>query len=390
MTMTDAPLRVLDLTDASGHYAGRLLTWLGAEVIRLEPPGGDPLRRVAPFAGDREGDCRSLSFAASNAGKKSVTIDLEAPEGRRTLVELCGGVELVVFSGSARRFDELQLAAVPAVAGPVVTALTPFGLTGPLRDWVGADLVAWAASGLLSTIGDPDRPPVVPGGSLAYVFGGQVAVAASLAAIRVRRQQGVSQLVDVSLQEAVGAIGGECAPSVFLDDLIRRRRSGNRRRTGAPFGLFEAADGYVAVLALMPDHWLALRQWIFEVTGNDAVLDPMFEGGAQSRAGDLWDVVNLFTEDLTRRLPRATLFAEGQRRGIPVTPVNEAAATAEDPQLYQRHYWVELDLDGSPVRAPGRPFSGTSLGRAGGTKVPRPGEHTDEVLATLSNPAQAK
>jgi benzylsuccinate CoA-transferase BbsE subunit len=387
--MADA-VRVLELTDATGLYAGRLLAWCGAEVIRVEPPGGDPLRRMPPFVDDRPGECRSLVFGVTQSGKKSVVLDAGTPAGRTTLLDLAARVDLVLFSGSAAHFDEVGLAAaLAAPGGPVVTAVTPFGLTGPLRHWVGSDLVAWASSGLLSTIGDPDRPPVVPGGSLSYAIAGQVAVVASLAALRARRRQGVGQLVDVSLQEAVAGIGGECAPSVFLDDLILRRRSGNRRRTGAPFGLFEAADGYVAVLALMAEHWLALRQWIFEVTGNDAVLSPIFEGGAQSRAGDLWDVVNLFTEDLTKRLPKATLFAEGQRRGIPITPVNDAAAAAEDPQLEARGYWDVADLDGRQVRVPGPPFRGPSLGPGpgGGERVPRPGEHTEEVLGTLLDAA---
>lgn len=382
--MTSDQVRVLELTDASGLYAGRLFAWLGAQVIRVEPPGGDPLRGLPPFADDRPGACRSLAFAATQAGKKSITVDLDTAPGRRTLRQLTSRVDVVLYSGTAAGFDELGLEKAQRPSSRcVVTALTPFGLTGPMRSWAGADIVAWASSGLLSTIGDPDRPPVAPGGSLAYVIGGQVAVMSSLAALRVRRRVGIGQLVDVSLQEAVAGIGGECAPSVFLDDLIMRRRSGNRRRTGAPFGLFEAADGYVAVLALMADHWIALREWIFEVTGNDAVLDPMFEGGAQSRAGDLWDVVNLFTEDLTRRLPRAFLFAEGQRRGIPITPVNDAAAAADDPQLAARGYWAELDVDGDRIRAPGPPFRGPSIGARPKGHVPGPGEHTDEILGAL-------
>jgi benzylsuccinate CoA-transferase BbsE subunit len=381
-----ASLSVLDLTDESGAHATRLLVQLGADVVRVEPIGGDALRGREPFLGDEPGTDRSLWFAYMNAGKRSVTLNLEIEGGAALLARLADEVDVVLYSGPTHRYDELKLAGLVTGRRPlVVTALTPFGLTGPMRSWCANDLIAWAMSGLLFTIGDPDRAPVAPVGELAYVLGSQSAVMGTLAAVRALRRDQIGQLVDVSLQEAVASASGECAPTMFLDDLIPRVRSGGRRWTCAPFGLFPTRDGYASVLALMPGHWLAMREWIHEATGNDAVLDPTFEGGAQSRAGDAWDVVNVFTEDLTRLYTRQELFHEGQRRGIPVAPVNDAASVAEDPQLTARGFWVDVEVDGTPVRAPGPPFRYVDEGASvpPSRRAPRAGEHNVEVYGAV-------
>lgn len=389
MTSALDSMRVIDLTDTTGVHGTRILAHLGAEVIRVEPADGDAQRAMPPFLADTAGPDRSLLFAYMNAAKKSVIIDTATPVGRSELLSLAMSAELVVFSGSARLFDELELGDL-GMAGPVVTALTPFGLTGPMRDWRSNDLVAWASSGLLVTIGDPDRAPLVPvpGNLMGCLVGGQQVLMASLAAIRTRRRSGISQVVDLSLQEAVASMGGEVAPSVFLDDLIRRARSGNRRRTGAPFGLYKTSDGYASVLALMPRHWKAMRQWIFDETGNEAVFDETLEGGAQSRSGDAWDVVNLFTEDLSIKHTAQEMFLMGQYRGIPITPCNDASAVVADPQLEERGFWMDLEVDGTIVKAPGLPFRPArwqgNERDDGPVRAPYLGEHTDEVLGQIA------
>jgi benzylsuccinate CoA-transferase BbsE subunit len=384
-----AGLRFLDLTDNLGLYGTRLLVDIGAEVIRIEPRSGDPLRQRPPFAHAQDGTQFSLYFAYYNAGKKSVALDVDCDgDDRSRFHDLAATADAILFSGQAHRFRELALADIlERGEAPVVAALTPYGLTGPRNHWLGNDLTAWAASGLGYLIGDPDRPPVAPSGELAAVLGSQFLVFATLAALRHRRVTGEGQLVDVSLQEAIVAASGECGLSVYLDDLIPRRRTSNRRRTSAPFGLFRTSDGYGSVLAIMPEHWRAMRRWIHEETDNDAVLDPMFEGGPQSRAGDLWDVVNLFTEDLTRKHTKQELFEQGQQRGIPCAPVNDSQSVVADPQLAEREFWETLLTKDRSLQGPGPAFRlDRSSGRTGHRSVPDLDQHGNELVVPAHHP----
>jgi benzylsuccinate CoA-transferase BbsE subunit/naphthyl-2-methylsuccinate CoA transferase subunit len=377
-------LRILDLTDETGVYGAKLLADIGVEVIRLEPPTGDPMRQLAPLSGEA-GGWRSLYFEYMNTSKRSVVLDLESPQGLDSFRALARGSDAVMFAGPAARYDELDLdALIEGGAGPVVTSVTPFGLTGPFRSWLGKDLVAFAAGGVANSLGDPDRAPLSPAPicRLACVLAGQNAGIATLAALRTRRRGGRSQRVDVSLHESVVAVSAEMGVSGFLDDMVSRRRRGNRRLV-APSGHFPTLDGHAAVLALTPAAWDALAAWISERTDNDAVLASIFRGGSRARVGDLGDVVTVFTEDLTRQYTKQALFEEGQRRGVSVTPVNEPALVGADPQLAERDFWTELPFGEDQVRAPGAPYRHSRTPWTA-TRAPELGEHTEQVLAELT------
>ena len=228
---------------------------------------------------------------------------------------------------------------------------------------------------------------------LAHAVASQYAVIGVLGAVRQARRTGRGQDIDISAQECIVAISGETGPLLWLDDLIMRRRVGNRRAMSAPFGHYPTQDGYVAIVAGMPTHWEAMAAWIVERTGNEGALDPSFRGGPQSRTGGARDVVNLFTEELTRTYLKQEFFEEAQRRGIPVTPVNTVASVALDPQLEERGFWARQRMpDGRDVRVPGAPFrmSATPWRRG---DAPRPGAHTSEFLGELRGwpaPAPAK
>lgn len=387
-TKTNGPFgsaRVIDLADERGVYGTKLLADLGADVIRIEPPGGDPMRQLAPFLGNQSGPERSLVFSYMNTNKRSLVADLSATSGMDILRELASTADVVFFSGLSEEYDRLELERLltdnPSL---VVAAVTPFGLTGPMRHWRGGDLIAWASGGLAFTLGDPDRPPVAPAPTahLSYILAGQYSAMASLAALRHARRTGAGQRVDVSLQESVAAVSGESGVSAFLDDGIPRVRAGSKRPLTAPLGHYPTTDGYASVLALMPNHWEALRTWILEKTGNEGVMDPALAGGPQSRAGGAWHVVNLFTEDLTKHYSRQELFEEGQRRGIAVTPVNDAMSVVSDEQLEERDFWTELDVAGESVRSPGPPYRLSRTPWQPG-RAPGVGEHTEQVMAEL-------
>ncbi len=378
-------LRILDLTDASGVYGTKLLADLGADVIRVERPGGDPLRGHPPFLEGVPGRDRSLYWHYMNTSKRSITLDLDREDGYRLFERLVDTAQIVAFSGPAWRYHELGLDEIltdhPQL---IVSAITPFGLTGPFQNWVGNDLIAWATGGLAISTGDPDRPPLAPApvAELSHILASYLTAIGTLAAVRTQRRYGRGQLVETSLQQAVLTASGEAGAAGFLDDQELRIRQGNRRPMAAPFGHYPTTDGSAAVLALMPAHWDALAAWIHEKTGLDGALDESLRGPAFARSGDLLDVASFFTEELTKLYTKQELFEEGQRRGVTITPVNDPASAVADPQLAYRKYWTTLEVDGSEVRGPGAPARFSAI-PWDPTRAPDVGEHNAEVYGEI-------
>jgi crotonobetainyl-CoA:carnitine CoA-transferase CaiB-like acyl-CoA transferase len=378
--------RVIDLTGLSGAYGTRVLAALGAEVIKVEPPAGDVVRRFAPHAPGVAEPESGLWWAYLAAGKKSVVIDPASSDGKDQLAALLATADVVFDDAPARLQDRPGWghSAVRA-ANPAATwiAITPFGLTGPRRDWKTSDLVAWASCGLASTVGFPGQAPLAPAApvQVAMHYTAVNAAIAALLALRARRRTGRGQLVDVSIQEVMLSMAPETGVPIFLDDQVPRPRAGNRRPVTSPFGLFPCQDGFVAILALQPNHWQAMAQWIFDTTGNEGVLDEVFNDIAVRH--EAAEAVDLWTEELTNGATKIELFVEGQRRGIPITPVNTVADLRRDPHLRQAGWWRDENhpVLGS-IQVPGSPFLVSHEWWAW-SFAPTLGQHSDEVLSTL-------
>ncbi|MEA3216965.1 MAG: benzylsuccinate CoA-transferase BbsE subunit [Acidimicrobiia bacterium] len=370
--------RVIDLAGLPAAYGTMLLAGLGADVVKVEPPAGDSLRRLPPFLDAVEPPENSLWFAYLGQGKRSVVIDYEQAEGRRRLEQLISTADVVVESSAPGTWDGVRQGN-PQV---VWASVTPFGQTGPRRSWQGSNLVAWASSGVLYVTGFPHSPPVTPAGpvQLACQLAALNTAASVMLALRARaaHPEGKGQLVDISMQECCLAISPETGAPLFLDDLVHRNRLGNRRDVSSPFGLYPCKDGHVSFLVLQPAHWLAMATWIQDVTGNDIFLEETFYDIAMR--AQTKDLVDEWTEAVTKEFTKLELFQEGQRRGIPVTPVNTVADLAVDPHLEAVSFFEPTDHPKlGPFLRPGAPFRDNhgwwSLSRA-----PLLGEHTAEVL----------
>ena len=376
-------LRVVDLSGHAGAYGSRLMASMGAEVIKVEHPEGSRLRRLAPFAPTAPKGEGGLWWAFLAMGSKSVVIDPGTTDGADRLGTLLATADVVVddhgpdiLAEAGFGYDDVSV----NNPGVIWVSITPFGLTGPKRSWSTSNLIAWAGSGVLYTVGFPDQAPVIPGGPVQMAMHATALNAAvgALLALRVRRATGRGQLVDVAISEAALAIAPETGVPVFLDDRVHRERSGNRRLISRPFGLYPCADGYVSILVLMPHHWAAMAAWIQEATGNDSVLDPVFaEVAVRAEAMEL---IDQWVEELTTQLPALEVFHEGQRRGIPITPVSTVAGLLKDPHLEASGFWQETELPGGgKVVTPGPPFR-TNAGWWQETRAPRLGEHNAELL----------
>jgi crotonobetainyl-CoA:carnitine CoA-transferase CaiB-like acyl-CoA transferase len=379
--VTFAPLagiRVLDLAGEPLARAGRVLADLGADVVLVEPPGGSPCRRVPPLVATASGLEVSPFFVATAAGKRSITLDVRIPRGYDLFGRLAAAADVVLLSDDpdvlrARRLDHASLRAINHQL--VYTSLTPFGLTGPRRRWAGSDLVAWAASGALVGIGDPDRRPVGPGGRLAYAAGSLNAVAGTVIALLARRRGGGGQAVDISLQEAVLSVTMETGP-LFTIEGGSQARVGPRRATAS--GLFATKDGLVELDPYMPGQWDSLATWISDELGIEAATLDAFRGSKSVRV-PFTELIDGWVEELAGRYGKQEFFLEAQRRGIPCGPVNEPADLLSDPHLAAVGAWVPTEYPGvGPIAQPRAPLRVGSEPLGAGA-VPSVGQHNEEI-----------
>ena len=206
-------LRVIELADEQAEYCGQLLAGLGADVIKVEPPGGSPTRRIGPFYQDIEDPEGSLFFWQYNRGKRSVVIDLESPDGPHRLVELIAKADVLLESTKRGQLDQLGLGASDLVRrfpGLIVARMSAFGDTGPWADFVGSDLIHLALGGPMMNSGyDPqpgghyDLPPIAPQMWHAYHIAGEQLAMAIVAALVYRRRSGEGQQLSCAVHEAV-------------------------------------------------------------------------------------------------------------------------------------------------------------------------------------------
>lgn len=382
--MTTSPLagvRVIDLAGEALAMAGRVLADLGADVVLVEPPGVSPARRVPPVVNTRSGATVSPHFLFMAAGKKSVTADITRTGGYDLVRRLLQTADVILLTDDdeALRTHQLDVPTLQAINERlIVTSLTPFGRSGPRRRWKGSDLVAWASSGGLGTIGEPDRGPVAPGGNLAYAAGSLNAVAGTVLALRARQSVGRGQLVDISLQEAVLSVTGESGPYYRLEALSAVTPGRVGRRRGAASGMFPAKDGFVEILPFMPGQWDALAEWIRADLGVEEATMDVFRGSVMVRV-PFAELIDGWVEELSSRYTKQDFLLEAQRRGIPTGAVNEPADLLVDPHLQAVDGWVHHDVPGVgtlPWPRPPLRFDDEPMGAG---PVPLPGQHNDEI-----------
>lgn len=362
-------VRVLDLADVSGVFCTRLLVGLGADVIRVEPPGGDPMRL-----------CDPLGFAHWNAGKRSVTLDLGKPDGTESFRRLAETADVVVETFPPGHLEVLGLGddelrrVRPEL---IMVSISPFGRTGPRAGWRGTNLTASALGGMTSLCGESDGPPLTPPREQAYHLAGVNAAIGALLALRARRRTGRGQHVDVSIQEAVAATLEYGAISYIHQGVVHRRRA--RWYPHVPHGLFRARDGFVAGgLGGSPRMWDGLLEWMGE-TGQDGDLpDPRWrdETHRLREREHVFRVVEAFT----RTFPKADLYHEAQRRRLPWASVDRPEDVAVNPQLTARGFFVEIDLGGATARDVGFAFGFPEGYRPDRLAVPACGEGNAEFL----------
>ena len=223
-------LRVLDLADEKGLYCAKIFADMGADVIKVEKPGGDSTRDIPPFYQDIPHRERSLYFWQYNNDKKSITLNLEVTEGQQIFKTLVKTADIIIETYPPGYLDSLNLgyeALKKINPALIITSITPFGQTGPYKDYKASDIVGVAMGGLMSTCGYPDGPPIMPYGGQGYHIVANHAAIATLIALYHKDATGSGQHIDVSMQTAI-AQSLEFANIFYLynkDQVLKRQAS---------------------------------------------------------------------------------------------------------------------------------------------------------------------
>lgn len=326
-----AGLRVVDTTVERGELCARVLADLGAEVIKVEPRGGSPARRLPPLAPDGT----SLWWAHRNTNKSSVELDVEDPGDRARFDALLSASDVWVTSVRPGSLDHLGLAPADVCARHgrlVVVSITDFGLTGPYRDFVGTEEVLFAMSGMLARSGSLDRPPLLAPGTLAYDASSVTAAFAALAAIWQRRSTGAGQVLDVSVMQSVAQLTDWVIPNASWFAEKGRSYYELRAGSGPVYGIFPTRDGYVRLIILSPRQWRAMREWLGE---PEILQDPHWDA-SQNRLSIQADILDPMYAALFADRDAHELADEAQRRGIVMTPVLRPEQVVSLPHMVER------------------------------------------------------
>ncbi len=393
--------RMLDLTDDKGAMCGKMFADMGAEVIKVEPPGGCATRRIPPFLDDRPGLDTSVYFLAYQAGKRSITLNLECADGRRLLTQLAREADFLVQSYPVGYLESLGLG-YQALSGVnprlIHTSITPFGDRGPGRNYHAADITIWAAGGNMYLMGEEGRPPLQISLPQAGLHAGAEAAAAAMIAHYARQSSGEGQQIVVDMQACIvwTLMNAQAFPIMHGGSMTRNGVYSGALRLKRKM-LFRCADGHISMLVTggaVAASVKALVQWMDEKgfaadwmkRQNWSSWAPGVIGEASDyeieQIHDIEDRVERFFMTMTKR----EIYAGGLKRRILLSPVNTVAEIAADEQLKAREFFVPVphpNLSGANLTLPG-PFaklSATPLSPP--APAPKLGEHNEEIYGGL-------
>ncbi|HYW02988.1 MAG TPA: CoA transferase [Gammaproteobacteria bacterium] len=379
----DQPLRGLSVLDLGqvyqGPYAGFLLARAGADVIKIEPPGGEPLR-----AREKIGGGAILPMAMLNTNKRGITLNLKSEKGRAMLCGMVRGADVLIENYAPGVMERLGVGAERLMEeNPrlVYASGTGFGLSGPDRDTLAMDLTVQAVSGMMSVTGFPDGPPLKAGPAVADFLSGTHLYGAIMTALFERERTGRGRLVEVAMEEAVyptlasnlgiwHSSGGKVPP-----------RTGNRHGglAIAPYNVYPASDGHVAVICVTDQHWRNLARAMEQEELAD---DPRFASNAE-RVRNL-DQTDRAVGDWCARRTRAQVLEAVRRHRVPAAPVRDLDEVARDPHMHQRGMLQWLDHpELGPVVVPNSPLRLHGTEAPGARAHPDLGQHNVEVYAEL-------
>ena len=387
-----AGLRVLELVDEKGQWCGKLIADMGADVIKIEPPGGDATRSVGPFYQDVPHRERSVSFWHYNTSKRGITLSLETEDGRRLFRQMAEKADVILETFRPGYMESLGLGYEDLKRDNprlILCSLTPFGQTGPWKDYETSDLLHLAAGGQMASCGYqeedvPDAPPIAPGGGQAWHIGGHYAYIAIAAALVHRTVTGRGQYVDASIHEAC-ALTTEGAVSLYIYTGQLARRQTGRHASVTPSDRTQqmCADAKyvnVGIGRITAERLKQVAEWMDGHGLAGDLMDEKYqeEGAITESRTHITELLENFYANITQE----EAYHGGQQRGFPMGAVRSPNEVMEDPHLEDRGFWEEVEYPelGKTFRHPGPPgiYSGSPWRIS--RRAPLTGEHNEEVF----------
>ncbi|GAA5232633.1 CaiB/BaiF CoA-transferase family protein [Verticiella sediminum] len=393
-------LRVIELASPLGHYCGKMFAELGAEVILVEPPHGAKSRGFGPFIGGRPGATdnasHSLTFNYLNTSKRGITLDLSAPEGAATFRRLVATSDLVIEGERPGYLDSVGCGFDVLTKGRpqlVMTSITPFGQDGPYAQHEADDLAGIASGGFLYLGGYPDSQPVGACAQQGYAGASMFGAVSSMLALTRAELTGKGDHVDVSMQECMVLAMENAVQFYDLQGVVRKRSAGRQRFAGT--GVYACVDGHIYMMAGgigANRFWTLTLQWLKDesVPGLERLL------------GEEWTSTEYLESEEAKRTfmevfgkwalgkSKAWLYAEGQRRHVPVAAIQTPADLVASEQLATRGYFVDVQhpATSKALRMPGAPYRLAATPWHLKGPAPTLGQDNDAILAELGLPSQ--
>ncbi len=359
-----------------GPYATMLMAKAGADVIKIEPPQGEPLRRRAP-----PGMSTTFPIAMLNGNKRAITLNLKDERGRALLLRLAERGDVLLENFAPGVMDRL------GVGWDVLHEINPrlvyasgsgYGLSGPDRDNLAMDLTIQAVSGLISTTGFPDGPPLKAGPAIVDFLSGIHLYAAVLTALFEREHTGKGRLVEVAMEEAAYATLTSQLEAYWRTGEVPPR-TGNSSHGRVPINVYPTNDGYVALNLAVEEHWHNLLK---AMGREDMRHDPRFADNAARVANR--EATDAAIADWTSSLSRMEIFAIAKRMRIPLAPVRDVGEVMHDAHMHQRGFLEDIEHDEiGPITVPNSPLRVHGADPIPATPSPKLGQHNHEVYGGM-------
>ncbi|TSA54304.1 MAG: CoA transferase [Dehalococcoidia bacterium] len=384
-------IRVLDLTDDKGLLCGRMLADMGADVIKIEKPGGDPVRNTPPFYHDIPDPEKSLFWFAYSLNKRSITLAIDSEDGKVILRDMVRKADVLVESFPVGYLKKIGLdyAELRKINPNLIMAsISPFGQTGPYKKFKASDIVGMAMGGYLYLCGDPEKPPVRISVPQAYLHAASEAAAASMIALCYRDSSGEGQYIDVSMQQSVVMNTFQAIPFWLIDKTVLERAgpfriglsAGTRQRQTWP-----CKNGQInfVIYGAWGATYDILVQWLEENGINTEDLKRL--------KADNWDVFNMSQErwekvekpigEFFLKHTKEELSEGGMKRGIPLCPVAAPSEVVNSAQLAATGFWMNVEHPelGTSIKYPGFCYKFSETPCKVWRRAPLIGEHNMEI-----------